>query len=234
MTKSVRASHNQVLRASASTSTRAAADRISRVWDRADDETRQQGAAWYPTARAHADEIARLTGHDLVTVVVVIAHLSPRTSWKRNIEGARSLLTGGDGHPCMRANVARARAAVGDWQPLMTLRGPKISSFAINILGDGNEVTVDSWAARLAFGLKGRDAGVQADKVLSRVGVYDAVAHSYRVAARRYGVRPDVMQAATWLQLHREQWNSPVVIPTRTMIQEEPCSAATANDLTAV
>jgi hypothetical protein len=55
-------------------------------------------------------------------------------------------------------------------------------------------VTVDVWAARVAFGP--RD---DAEQVLSRVGVYDAVERAYQIAAQRLGVDPVTVQATTWI-----------------------------------
>jgi hypothetical protein len=37
------------------------------------------------------------------------------------------------------------------------------------------------------------------DKVLTRAGVYQAVAQAYRTAAQRVGVTPSTMQATTWI-----------------------------------
>ena len=37
------------------------------------------------------------------------------------------------------------------------------------------------------------------EKALSRVGVYDAIEHSYRLAAARLGVDPVTVQATTWI-----------------------------------
>jgi hypothetical protein len=55
-------------------------------------------------------------------------------------------------------------------------------------------VTVDVWAVRVALGTR-----PDAEQCLTRVGVYDALEHCYRLAAQRAGVDPTTMQATTWI-----------------------------------
>ena len=126
----------------------------------------------------------------------MVAHLSPRISWGRALMAAEELLLHDQVLPgTMGRSVAGAREAMVSHAPMSTLRGPKIKNFARNLLGDPEAVTVDVWAMRVALGRKRTDH----DLVLGRAGVYDAVAHCYRVAARRAGVTPATMQATTWI-----------------------------------
>jgi hypothetical protein len=147
--------------------------RIIRTFDAATPSDVEAGARWYEEAAA------------------VIAHLSPRTTWSRNVEGAIMLLTSGErANGIIGANFDRAYASLDYDYPLESFGGPKTKAFAANIAGDREAVTVDVWACRVA------DLD---ETLLSRAGAYDAIAHAYRLAARRRGVDPATMQATTWI-----------------------------------
>lgn len=173
--------------------TRATVDRIVRTWDRADSATRAAGAQWYDSTVA---ELAAETGRSPETVAAVIAHLSPRTMWALNVAGARALLAGTElPAGLIGDNVARARVALESDRPLETF-GPaaaKTARFARNLLGDREAVTVDVWALRVALGDRADE------RHLKRVGVYPALEHCYRLAARRVGQDPRTVQATTWI-----------------------------------
>lgn len=178
------------------TTTTVVVNRIMRAWECADCATRAAGASWYLTARVHADTIAESAGIPVEYAAAVITHLSPRTSWARNVAGAYALVETGHAPSCIEGNQNRARAALASDAPLDTF-GPaasKTHAFALNILGDTDAVTVDVWAYRVAMG--NHD---DCEKILARKGTYDAIAHAYRLAARRAGVTPAVMQATTWI-----------------------------------
>ncbi|MEU8327325.1 hypothetical protein [Micromonospora sp. NPDC048839] len=186
--------HDQRLRLTAGTNIRATADRIVTTWNRATDTNKEAGARWYSEGEQFIDNLAAQTGRSRELVAAVVAHLSPRTTWKRNLFGATMLLTTGEAPTCMSNNVDRARRAMDADRPLDTLNGPKTRRFAANLLGDRESVTVDMWAVRVALGQ--RD---DSEQLLARVGVYDALEHAYRTAARRIGVDPVTAQATTWI-----------------------------------
>jgi hypothetical protein len=192
MTKTV-ISHDERLR-TVGTNTRGCVDRIVATYGRASEHDRESGARWYAEGELFIDSLAAQADHTREAVAAVVAHLSPRTTWQRNMLGAQSLILTGEAPGCLGANVERARRALASDQPLGTLNGPKVRRFAANLLGCRESVTVDVWAARVAFSL--RD---DAELILSRVGIYEAVEHTYRVAARRLGVDPVTTQATTWI-----------------------------------
>jgi hypothetical protein len=175
-------------------STRSVARRIVDTWERATPADCEAGARWYGDGEALIDELAAVSGRSREAVAAVVAHLSPRTTWQRNCEGARALLATGEAPGCIGANVDRAKRALLADDPMSTLNGPKTARFARNLLGDREAVTVDVWAVRVALG--SRD---DAEQLLARVGIYGAIEHGYRVAARRVGVDPTTMQATTWI-----------------------------------
>lgn len=168
--------------------------RICATFEQATPSQIEAGANWYDEASALVDQLSQLSGYSRETCAAVIAHLSPRTTWSRNVTGATLLLTQDVAPHCMGANVDRARKAMESEHPLGTINGPKTRAFAANILGDTEAVTVDVWAARVAFGF-----GVDAESLLAKVGVYEAVAHCYRVAAAQHGVSPRTEQATDWI-----------------------------------
>lgn len=174
--------------------------RILRTFDHANASTLEAGARWYDEAGTLAASLAHGDWTPL-HVACAIAHLSPRTSWERNVAGTVAMVTrveDGDDEArrlgCIGAHVDRVVVMMHNHydNPLDSF-GPaarKTKSFARNIHGDREEVTVDVWACRVA------DLD---ETLLSRKGAYDAVAHAYRLAARRRGVDPATMQATTWI-----------------------------------
>lgn len=188
--------HNEVLRRKANTSTRACVDRIVRTYNRATADDAAEGAAWYADAYRFAADLAMAADVTIEHAAVTVAHLSPRTTWKRNKRAAADLLLKGGADYALKANLKNARRALASGDPLLTFGkdAHKTYRFAQNILGNRDVVTVDVWAARVALGRR-----ADLDKVLDRVGVYAALEHAYRVAAMRLGVDPVTVQATTWI-----------------------------------
>lgn len=195
-----RSNPDAVLRHAAGVTLETAVRRILRAFDAATPANVEAGVRWYDGASEIVDAVAAAGNVSREHAAAVIAHLSPRTTWQRNVAGAFGLVTGTGTHGCMGANVARAIGALGSADPLSTLHGPKTAAFARNITGDRDAVTVDVWAVRVALAPAwSRGSGSDAETILGRSGVYAAVAHAYRVAARRRGVDPTTMQATAWI-----------------------------------
>jgi hypothetical protein len=167
--------------------------RILRTFDRATASDVEAGATWYDAAGRLAADLAN-DSVDAAAAAVIIAHLSPRTDWERNVMGATTLIREGvKATGIIGANFDRAVASLDFEDPFDSFgpTAPKTLNFARNIAGDVEAVTVDVWAARVVQ--------VDPETQLGRKGVYDAVAHAYRLAARRRGVAPATMQATTWI-----------------------------------
>lgn len=184
--------HQQALKRAGLPTVETLVRRILRTFDRATAADLEAGARWYAEAQGYAREWAADLNIPLEHCAAVISHLSPRQSWSRNVLAAHEALQGRQWPGTMTREYERARAvlAMPPAEVEDTFGGPKTRRFYRNIMGDVEAVTVDVWAARVA--------GVAEDK-LSRVGVYDAVEHAYRLAARRRGVDPSTMQATTWI-----------------------------------
>lgn len=188
-------SHNDVLREKVGTTTGWCVRRILAVYDRASAEEFDEGARWYPRALGTCERLSARHGEPLDGVAAVVASLSPRMRWAKNVVAADVFLGGGN-PVALGASVRAARRVSGSVDPLGALRGPKVSRFAANILGDDQVVTVDVWAARVA--LPDRDYASH-ERMLQWVGVYEAVEYAYQLAARARGVSPAVMQAVCWV-----------------------------------
>ena len=141
-------------------------------WYKASEANREDGAQWYLINQQAIDEMAHGSGVSLDTAAAVVAHLSPRIHWSRNIIAAHSVLNGLPVTGIMTRSLAGAQAAIAAYQkgedPLKTLRGPKIRNFAANLIGDQWAVTIDVWAGRVALGRR-----EDLDKVMGRAGVYE-------------------------------------------------------------
>lgn len=152
------------------------------------------GIAWYDRARAAAEAIA--IGDDVTGAAAVIAHLSPRESWSRNVANAAAMLqAAADGAECPRVSTTGQRAkawavATGAAAPDVA-HGPKTYAFWANICGDDARVCVDSWAARAATGDRTHiGPGSRAE--------YGRMERAYQRAAKAVGMAPRDLQAAIW------------------------------------
>lgn len=185
------AEHNANLRKAGLPTVETLTRRILATFERATPSDIESGTSWYDEAQSLARDYVLETGYSLEHCAAVISHLSPQTSWTRNILGARALLRSESKAPgIIGANFSRAIESLSYSDPVESFNGPKTRRFYLNIIGDTEAVTVDVWAARVA----GVDTAL-----LSRKGVYDAIESAYQRAARRAGVEPTTMQATTWI-----------------------------------
>lgn len=199
-------SNNVVLQRVAGISFRRACLNVESVWRRCTPADIESGSRWYGGAEIIVQGIAAASGDTNETVAAVVAQLSPRTTWDRNVMGAWTLcLTGAQASGIMTANYGRAVSTLdagrAGQDPIATIKGPKTNSFARNILGDRTAVTVDAWACRIALDPDWRrgDSG-DVERMLGRAGTYDAVANAYRVVAARLGIDATTLQASTWIR----------------------------------
>lgn len=143
---------------------------------------------WYRDQNRVLSDRAVVHGLPVDRVAAVAAALSPRRRWSKNLQDLDYVLGGGgpDGFTFTRANYWRAVDAllgygVGD--------GPKVNAFLANLLGDEDQVTIDSWMLRCVGWPEGRTfTGAQ----------YVILADQIRGLAGRMGVAPAQLQALTW------------------------------------
>lgn len=161
----------------------------------------KEGAAWYPAARDFCQVIGRKYHLPVNIVAGVLAALSPRNRWYRNLADTEALIKiiREDGDPLalksgtFKKNVEKAAKIVleGSTDPL---KGRKVRSFMDNVLfEDSTVVTVDVWARR-AWGEEVH-MGTQAPKDPK----YALIEADYQQVAAEIGVRPYVAQATAWV-----------------------------------
>lgn len=168
---------------------------ILRLYRLATPEEIEAGQHWYDEANALCVRLSSPHGHTVPQVACALAHLSPRITWKQNIEYIETMAIG---KPKPRACLTRSweagsRALVSD-DPLATFSRAalKTGAFARAILGDRNAVVVDVWSARAA--------GVGESMVRSTRG-YHAVAEAYRRGATRERIAARDLQAIVWVHV---------------------------------
>lgn len=219
---------------------------ITAVFRAATDGDRAIGHGWY--ARAFdlacklADEQVNTLGlqteaeweREVRKAAGVIAALSPRLAWRKNVEyaklaymtyagiatqGLMSMRTDGDISeayfagmiPTLNANARKAFRILNGEDPEDVLGGPKVRAFYFTIVNptDPRAVVVDRHAIDITFGqvLNDQARGL----ALGRKGAYDRVSELYRRAARIISAElgevwtPAQVQATTWTYWRRER-----------------------------
>ena len=189
------------------------AQNIQAVYGLANATDRAQGAAWYPQAKAAAQALTDAYGVRLEVAIGVIAALSPRNRWERNLADAESLIKVYRVDPDSAAGVKvctfgknKAKAlqilALTDanWDSVLAiLSGPKLREFASCIMGDDQEVCIDGHAYSVWLGDRVTLAKVPAIGVKLR----RTIKADYQAAAEALGVSPSTVQAITWCAWRR-------------------------------
>lgn len=172
--------------------------RIVSTYQDANRATVKAGLTWYRDAHAAASS---LDPHNPERAAGVIAALSPRLGWARNLELAARTFADGHASGTLGASCRAATAIYKGAAPLDVLRGPKVRAFYTLIAdpSDADTVCVDRHAIDIAVGLRMTVAERDADYVLTKDGLYERFARAYRRAAETLGKTPAQVQAVTWL-----------------------------------
>lgn len=173
--------------------TEAVVKRILRVFNKATAADMAAGVVWYQSAQELVEYLAACSKYTVPQIAAAMAHLSPRLRWKQNVDSITMLvLTGKLPAYIMAGPGRRARKALESANPEDTFgkRALKTLNFSRNVSGCEQSVTVDVWAAKVA--------GIT-EQQLKLVGVYNSVAHAYRLAAKRVGLTPAQLQAVVWV-----------------------------------
>jgi len=165
-----------------------------------------EGLLWYSDAQKAAQDIAAKYDIAVYIVVAVISALSPNNKWARNVVNADALIAAflrGDGIDSVKVSTYHAMkrkawdilAARPDYDGAKRmLKGQKITSFFIDIMGEFN-VTIDGHARNIAYDER---VGLTDDRTNIGVREYRALQAAYEEAARRIGLMPYQLQAITW------------------------------------
>lgn len=157
-----------------------------------------EGARWYADAREVACTVAARLGCSVEAGAGIIAALSPRKPWARNITEALDYAEGREVKTMAQQLEACDRVLAADragMDPLEHVTVPgsvalKTESFARNIAGDPDAVTVDVWMVRAA-GITDRDQPT--------VVQYREITEAVRRIAHDRGLTPAAVQAIAWI-----------------------------------
>lgn len=180
-----------------------AVNRLVKLYRSASPNQIAAGHRWYRDAKELTIELARHSNYSEEQVAGVIAVLSPRLRWPKNVRAAGAAVAGSP-KPAgiMGPSWDKAQAVLqGD---MTAIRGQKVTAFWHNILGDPNKVTVDSWATRAAMGWNKNGKWLSGGKNEDFVGHYteshyDEIQDAYLAAATICGVAPADFQAVCWV-----------------------------------
>jgi hypothetical protein len=163
--------------------------RLTAHWQRSSANEKRLGKTWYSVARSQARELAQSHEVSLSCAAGVIAALSPRQFWARNVAVARACLARRPVLGVFRANLAKAEAIRGGAKPLSVLGGPKVRAFYRAITGDKEAAVVDTWVLRAL--------GLTATGLTARV--YRRIAAAMSIVAKTIRTSIATLQAVVWV-----------------------------------
>lgn len=166
-------------------------DRLLSIFDAAESDVREAGRLWYPGAENVIADLSREFQLGRPRVAAIVAVLSPRQRWRKNIEGARHVLEGEAWRaPGYAENRAKAEALIAGAPLEQIIGGEKVTSFWANLIGSRTAVTVDVWAQRAALGYYHRHQ--------PKRNRYTRLVAIYRAAAEAAGETPREFQSIIW------------------------------------
>lgn len=148
------------------------------------------GLKWYAEAHDECQKLADELGLELWKVVAILAILSPKCPWNKNIEYTKAVITG---KPCgaLGPNVKKAERLLAGAPLTDCLRGPKVTSFYYNILRRGYDtnVTIDVHIRRLFTGKAGN----------VHKALYKQITNQILILASIIRLPPAKVQAILWV-----------------------------------
>lgn len=168
---------------------------ILRTYARANDADIARGVAWYPLARDLATDMCE---SDPLRAAGIIAILSARTPWERNVWLARETFRTGVAPGHMFTSHAQR---MHDGEPVLSvLKGDKTRAFAQTVAngGDHDVTTIDGHAYDIADGKVWGKARPGINK-----SVYRAMDEAYHIAGDVTLFSHTEIQAITWVSHRR-------------------------------
>ena len=166
------------------------------------------GMNWYNRANDACRCIATKYNLPLVTVAAVVAVISPRLPWGRNINLAEKLIashcSGLDPmlvSGLLTASKAKACRILSGENPNTVLGGFKVVSFFNNLQLIENYVTIDTHAISIALGERANEKIAQS--IFKSEKQYAAMANCYQIVAKELGIEAYQLQAITWTAWRR-------------------------------
>lgn len=188
-------------------------DNIKAVYQLASLTEQQDGISWYPAARQIAVNLAERYSIPANQAIGVLAALSPRNRWERNVIDADALISAyvsGGAEQALATKVctftSNKRKAVAILESgleilpaaLEILSGPKLREFASCIAGLA-DVCIDGHAWCI---WQGSRVGL-ADVPSIGVKLRREIKADYQAAADELGITPSACQAITWVTWRR-------------------------------
>lgn len=165
------------------------------AYERASEDQKLRGKAWYVTANQLATMIS---DGDTRRGAGVIAALSANKAWPENTKLATRAFASGKATGHVRNALTKATRIMNGADPADVLpMASKTGNFFLCIDNPSHPtaVCVDRHAHDVAVGRRfGND-----DRGLSARGRYNAIADAYRTAAARLSIVPATLQAITWV-----------------------------------
>ena len=162
---------------------------------------KEQGLEWYKSARSECTRLAKLYSLNLSTVVGVLAALSPRNRWTRNVSDTEQVILFGEDATVgtFSANKTKATRILCGESPLDVLSGNKVRSFYTCIVDTKSlDCCIDSHAYAVALGSGER---IKAKNISDNT--YTKIKEAYQELAGELSLQPKQLQAITWLAFRR-------------------------------
>ena len=187
---------------------------IKAVYLLATTQEKIDGANWYKSAHKIALNLADNYGLTLQTAAGVIASLSPRNKWSRNVIDAENLIETFVRDPESAVNIKvctfnknkeKALKILKNNQDFFTdntreiLSGPKLNEFFNCILGVKDDVCIDGHAYCIFNGSRTSLEDVPSIGVQLR----KEIKSDFRKAAAKFNISAAEMQAITWVTWRR-------------------------------
>jgi len=179
---------------------------ILTIWKQTSNEDRVDwyGEAFNTCSNMVLDKKGVVQINEVHKAVGILSALSPQRRWNKNIELAEEFYrTGKTKHmPLLLDKAKQISESDGNIENICRiLNGNKIVSFFLNIIGNDNRdqtVTIDRHALSIALGYKTNDEDYSITP-----NQYKFFAKCYTLAAEKKGVKPTLMQSATWVRYRK-------------------------------
>jgi len=162
----------------------------------------EEGKSWYHKAASEIETMAAISGVDKEIIAAVIAVLSPRTEWEHNLHSARKLVINRNKsfYKGFKFNMQKALKILKT-KNISELKGYKVNCFYKNLLGDLNEITIDShMIAAYYFPYDKMDDIKQIVRwYFANPKRQEKLRQEIRRLAEKYCYKPAEMQAIIWL-----------------------------------
>ena len=162
---------------------------------------KEQGLDWYKNARSVCVRLSKQHDIPLPIVVGILAGLSPRNRWNRNVSDTEQVILLGAGATVGTFNDNKAKAVriLNGENALDVLSGNKVRSFYNCIISKySDDVCIDSHTYAVAVG-----NGTRVKPSTISDTEYSTIQDAFQTVAETLKIEPKQLQATTWLTYRR-------------------------------